>query len=661
MKPALIAVPTLPSRPPAPAPPELAFPARAALPTLRALREKHFREGRHELALRVAIEVARRDPGRESFFRTGFLCREVGRFRDAQKWLRDALRFESGPRHLVAEIHLQIAYTWFLMRRFKRMGESLRRAYRRRPRPRSACSFHMTYGAYLLAKRRHREALEEYRRAESAAPTALLRFSALVNQGIALQREGRLAEARRPLDRALAGLKRHGHQAHLAVARTIRAMICFDEGQRRRALGMYQRAAWSYRKLGKVSREAEALVNAGYVAGEMGLWSRSKALLDRAISVASTTGQYSVLAPAYASRASACVYHEDFEEAVRNLAQARRLLKGRRDWVATLHVCRAEGRMAAVLGRWPEAFRAARRAERLAIKVGDLARVAEFRKMRAGAEEKLGRVRAALHARKAASRVESLLEGASPEMRHIGRIAPRLAASDLPLVLVGEDGAGLVPLAKEIHRASRRDRGPCVVVACEQLAFPASDLQGHVEGAWSGAAASSAGQVESAAGGTLVLDRVDDLSRVGQRVLLGIVDGKLRPVGSAREHPVDLRIIATCRSAERLLPELRHRLEGAVIRLPALRERRDEIVRAVQAHLAGRRRMTPDALVELARHGWDGDLPQLRATVDRLVAMSEGFIGRKLVRSVLMPSETRRVGRRVAEVRSSRLEAAWAR
>jgi len=91
MKTAVTAVPSVVSRPPGAQAPELPFPARATLPTLRKLREKHFRGGSHDLALQVAMEVARRDPGRESFFRLGFLYREVGRYREALRSLRDAL------------------------------------------------------------------------------------------------------------------------------------------------------------------------------------------------------------------------------------------------------------------------------------------------------------------------------------------------------------------------------------------------------------------------------------------------------------------------------------------------------------------------------------------------------------------------------------------
>src|SRR6187401_2238581 len=82
--------------------PALSFPRRSSVAELRKLRDKHFRGGHHELALQVATEIARRDPGRESFLRHGMLLREVGRWREALGVLRDALRFETGPSYLIA-------------------------------------------------------------------------------------------------------------------------------------------------------------------------------------------------------------------------------------------------------------------------------------------------------------------------------------------------------------------------------------------------------------------------------------------------------------------------------------------------------------------------------------------------------------------------------
>src|SRR5262249_41237183 len=140
-------------------------------------------------------------------------------------------------------------------------------------------------------------------------------------------------------------------------ARVTRAGVCGEIGQHRRALGMLLRAARTFRRLGNVDREAEALSNAGFYAGELGLWSRSMALLDRTIGIASVTGQHYVLTCAYANWALACAQDEDFDLAEANLSQARRLLRGRRDWIGTLHLLRAQARIAAQIGKWTEAFR----------------------------------------------------------------------------------------------------------------------------------------------------------------------------------------------------------------------------------------------------------------------------------------------------------------
>src|SRR5579872_92458 len=181
--------------------PAISFPRRSTVAELRKLREKHFREGNHELALQVSTEVAKRDPGRESYVRQGMLLREVGRWREALNVLRDALRFESGPEYLVADIHLHIAHTWFLLGKRKRVGEAVRRAYALRLKPRTAFNFHTTYGNFLLSKRDFQGALKEYLKAEKVGPTAQHRGRAAINQGISLMRLWDFAAASGPLDR----------------------------------------------------------------------------------------------------------------------------------------------------------------------------------------------------------------------------------------------------------------------------------------------------------------------------------------------------------------------------------------------------------------------------------------------------------------------------
>lgn len=638
--------------------PELRFPRRATVADLRKLREKHFREGQHELALQVATEVAKRDPGRESFLRHGMLLREVGRWREALGVLRDALRFETGPEYLIADIHLHLAHTWFLIGKRKRAGEAVKRAYALRLKPRTAFNFHMTYGNFLLSKRDFRGALKEYLQAEKAGPSAQHRGRAAINQGISLLRLWDFAAAAGPLDRAIRLLKKGGHGAELAIARSVRAAIYSDLGQYGRALSMFLHAAHTYRRQGKLDRESEVLSNAGYNACLLGQWSKARQILDRTISLASATGQFLVLSCAYANHAWACAQNEEMDQAASSLAHGKRLLKGKRDWVGTLHLCRATAKIAAMSGRWDEVFRVSRRAERLAAKVGDALRVVEFRKMKGDAEAHRGRLKASSYARNSAGRLEVLTK--APKGDRFEQMTARLAATAMPVLIHGEGGTPKTDIARRMHQLSAQAKGPCIIVPCEHLNFPASDLFGHAEGAWSGAVRPSDGYVGAAQGGTLVLDCVDQMSAEDQRILIPLLDRKVRAVGGVEDKPFDVRVIATCASPEGLTVELRSRLEGAILRVPSLKERKTEIPHQVTQLLAGRRTISPDALAELARHRWDGNTTELRGAVDRLVAMSDGRIGKKLVRRILKTTKSGAVAARVYDPRLMRSEAALA-
>ena len=417
---------------------------------------------------------------------------------------------------------------------------------------------------------------------------------------------------------------------------------------------MFLRAARTFRRQGKIDREAEVLSNAAYNAGALGQWSKARAISERAIALASTTGQQGVLVCSYATRALACAQNEELDLAASSLAQAQRLLRGRRDWIASLHVARARSRIAAFSGRWNEVFRVARQAERLAAKVGDAVRVVEFRKLRGQAEEHLGHAKASTLARKSAGRLEALLK--QPKDSPARDMASKLAASEMPVLVVGESGTNKVEVARDIHRSSARAKGPCIVVPCEHLTFPASDLYGHTEGAWSGATRSSKGYVSSAQGGTIILDCVDQMSPEDQQVLIPILDRRTRAVGGVEEMVLDVRVVATCTTMEALTHELRSRLEGAVLRIPTLKERKEEIPHRVTAIIAGRRKITADALADLAGHRWQGNLDELRGVVDRLVALSDETIGRKLVRRILTATKTGRVAGRVHAPRPSRPE-----
>jgi len=494
--------------------------------------------------------------------------------------------------------------------------------------------------------------------AEKVGPTAQHRGRAAINQGISLIRLWDFAAAGGPLDRAIRILKKARCAAELAIARSARAAIHGDQGQHGRALSMFLHASRSFRRQGKVDRETEVLSNAGHQACMQGQFTKAAAILDRTISLASVTGQHLVLTCAYANRAWAYAENEEFDKASSSLAHGKRLLKGKCDWVGTLHLCRAQARIAAMSGRWDEVFRVSRRAERLAAKVGDALRVVEFRKLKADAEEHRGRRKASSYARNSAGRLEVLLK--APKGNQFETLTARLAATEMPVLILGESGTPKTDIARAIHKGSAHAKGPCIIVPCEQLNFPASDLFGHAEGAWSGAVRPSEGFAGTAQGGTLVLDCVDRMTPDDQRILIPLLDRKVRAVGGVEDKAFDVRVVATCDSLEGLTTELRSRLESAILRVPSLKERKTEIPHQVIELLAGRRQISPDALAELARYKWEGNTVELRGAVDRLVAMSEGQIGRKLVRRILKATKTGRVASHVHASRLRRAEAALA-
>jgi len=228
------------------------------------------------------------------------------------------------------------------------------------------------------------------------------------------------------------------------------------------------------------------------------------------------------------------------------------------------------------------------------------------------------------------------------------------------VLILGESGTPKTEIARSMHKKSDHAKGPCIIVPCEQLNFPASDLFGHAEGAWSGAVRPSEGFVGAAQGGTLVLDCVDRMTPDDQRILIPLLDRKVRAVGGVEDKPFEVRVVATCESLDGLTTELRSRLESAILRVPSLKDRKTEIPHQVMELLNGRRKISPDALAELARHRWEGNLVELRGAVDRLVAMSDGQIGKKLVRRILKATRTASVGGRVHASRKMLTEAALA-
>ena len=228
------------------------------------------------------------------------------------------------------------------------------------------------------------------------------------------------------------------------------------------------------------------------------------------------------------------------------------------------------------------------------------------------------------------------LVGASAAMRAIFAQIPSLAASNAPLLIEGETGTGKDRVAEAIHEASLRAGGPLVVFDCGAVAasLVEAELFGHEKRAFTGAEEGRVGLVEAADGGTLVLDEIGELPLELQPKLLRLVERReIRRVGSTAATTVDVRIIAcTHRSlraevkATRFREDLFFRLSALRLRLPALRERPDDIPVLVDRLLSERgspRRfndLSEDDRALLLDHRWPGNVRELRNAVERLLA-----------------------------------------
>jgi len=210
----------------------------------------------------------------------------------------------------------------------------------------------------------------------------------------------------------------------------------------------------------------------------------------------------------------------------------------------------------------------------------------------------------------------------------------RLTRSDVRILIEGESGTGKTFLARQLHADARRRETPFIVVDCTNLEenLFESKLFGHVRGAFTGAVGDSVGLVEQAHGGTLFLDEIGELPvEIQAKLLYTIEEQRYRPVGARSEKRSDFRVIAaTNRDIDRMLSDgalrvdLFYRLAGFRVRLPPLRDRREDVVPLAELRLAalntryGRRKsLRLEAWEALARHDWPGNVRELNAVLDR--------------------------------------------
>jgi len=231
------------------------------------------------------------------------------------------------------------------------------------------------------------------------------------------------------------------------------------------------------------------------------------------------------------------------------------------------------------------------------------------------------------------------LVGTSPQMERMKEIVVKVAATDSPVLIEGESGTGKELVAAAIHRLSARSKGPFIPV--NSSAIPAdlleSEFFGHVRGAFSGAVADTLGLFRSANGGTIFLDEVAELPPALQVKLLRVLQEKeIRPVGSAKTHAVDARVIAaTNRRLEdaikdgSLRQDLFYRLNVVRIAMPPLRERKADMPALVAhflRHFNQRFRrevkgITPEAMAALAAYDFPGNVRELENLLERAYAL----------------------------------------
>jgi DNA-binding NtrC family response regulator len=234
------------------------------------------------------------------------------------------------------------------------------------------------------------------------------------------------------------------------------------------------------------------------------------------------------------------------------------------------------------------------------------------------------------------------LLGRSPAMQAVFERIRVVADSESAVLLLGESGTGKEVVARSIHEHSARRDGPFVPVNCAAIPEPLleSELFGHERGAFTGADRRRRGLFEEAAGGTLFLDEIGDMPAALQpKLLRALQDKAIRPVGSNQVVKLDFRVIsATNRDLAALAKDARfredlyYRLAVIPMRIPALRERPDDIMflaqhfleRAAQVSGTAVRAFDRAATEWLLQHRWPGNVRELENVVERAVTLASG-------------------------------------
>ena len=233
--------------------------------------------------------------------------------------------------------------------------------------------------------------------------------------------------------------------------------------------------------------------------------------------------------------------------------------------------------------------------------------------------------------------------GESAAWKRALKAATQVAPTETTVLLTGESGTGKEVIARFIHRASARHAGPFVALNCAALPddLLEAELFGYERGAYTGATQAKPGQVEIATGGVLFLDEIGDMSPMAQAKLLRVLqEREFQRLGGTRVLKADVRVVAATNRDLRLAIErgqfredLFYRLQVFEIALPALRERRDDILPlalAFVSQLAPTRNGSPSVVLTeaaqelLLRHTWPGNVRELRNALERALIVCDG-------------------------------------
>jgi len=252
--------------------------------------------------------------------------------------------------------------------------------------------------------------------------------------------------------------------------------------------------------------------------------------------------------------------------------------------------------------------------------------------------------------------------GRSRTMQELVRTVQTVARSDASVLIEGESGTGKEVIARAIHDASARAKGPFVPLSCASLpeSLIEAELFGHEAGSFTDAKKQRRGRFELAQGGSLFLDDIDDLKlEVQVKLLRAIETRKIERVGSERLLDVDIRLVCASKRELRELVEqgrfredLYFRINVVTLKLPPLRDRGEDVPLLVEhfvrAHGGGRPyEVKPEVMDELIRYPWPGNVRELRHAVERAIALAGE--GRHLKREHLIPpSDEYRSGARIS-------------